>query len=395
MNDPVKVSVVVPIYNSEEHLAECLDSLLAQTHSNIELICVDDGSQDHSLSILNDYAARDPRVRVLSQENAGPGIARNRGMDEATGDYLYFFDSDDFCDRTLIEAAVAKLLETDADLVSFPFMEYDNRVGASCEATWAATPRALSQNDVMTWRDNPDRAFQAFHNFPWNKIAKTQFIRENNIRFQEIYLTEDLMYAIPAVVRARRMTFVDGHYVHHRIGTGKNAMAAKDAHPLDFYTAFLTLREYLLDEGVYEELRTSYANWTLGGCMYNLTTMKSFEGFELVFNTLASEGLEKLGLLEVDEGIFLSDSYRSFLHALRTLTPSEYAWHLYRDAASARDLNAFNRKVDRKKHAKLAEEKNSANRRAQKLSGSLDYRIGNKLLKPTRAIKRALNKGGK
>ena len=91
-----KVSVIIPVYNVEKYLGECLDSVLRQTLEDIEIICVDDGSTDGSAKMLAEYAAKDPRIRIITQANAGLSAARNVGMDAATGKYIYFLDSDDY-----------------------------------------------------------------------------------------------------------------------------------------------------------------------------------------------------------------------------------------------------------------------------------------------------------
>ena len=348
------VSIVMPVYNAAKHLAECVDSLLGQTYANIELICVDDGSKDESLTILHDYALRDPRVRVFSQPNAGPGVARNKGMDEARGEFIYFFDSDDFCDPALVEAAVSRFAATGADLVSFAFKEYDDRVKKICDVSWAETPASKFPCDPMHWSDSPDWAFQAFHNYPWNKMARLSFVRENGIRFQEMYLTEDLMYALPAVLCAERMSFVSGQYVYHRVGTATNSMSGKDSHPLDFIEALRALKAYLDERGIYEDLRVSYANWAVECCKYNLHTLKTFEGFQLVFDTLAGGVMAELGLDDVDPSILLFDSYRVMLDALKTMSAQEYSYRLYAGTLYSYELLAFKSKVDaREKKAAL------------------------------------------
>ena len=90
-----KISVIIPIYNSEKYLEECLDSILNQTLKDIEIICVDDGSTDNSLTILENYAQRDKRIQIFSQQNLHAGIARNHGLEKASGEYVHFMDSDD------------------------------------------------------------------------------------------------------------------------------------------------------------------------------------------------------------------------------------------------------------------------------------------------------------
>ena len=103
--EEIKVSVIIPVYNAEEHLEQCLDSILCQTLKEIEIICVDDGSKDSSPAILAEYAKKDNRVRVIRQENGGAGKARNTGLSAAKGKYLSFLDADDFSQPEMLEKA--------------------------------------------------------------------------------------------------------------------------------------------------------------------------------------------------------------------------------------------------------------------------------------------------
>ena len=111
-----KVSVIIPVYNVEPFLARCLDSVVGQTLRDIEIICVDDGSPDRSIDILNRYAAEDARIRVISQENRGLGGARNRGFDAATGEFVLYVDSDDWIDPAYCERLYEAARETGADV---------------------------------------------------------------------------------------------------------------------------------------------------------------------------------------------------------------------------------------------------------------------------------------
>ncbi|GFI43477.1 putative glycosyltransferase EpsH [Lachnospiraceae bacterium] len=104
----MKISVIVPVYNAEEYLKNCIMSVVRQTYGNWELILVDDGSSDGSLSIADLAAEKDERIRVIHQKNAGPGAARNRGIKEASGDYVVFLDSDDYIDKNYFQLLVPK-----------------------------------------------------------------------------------------------------------------------------------------------------------------------------------------------------------------------------------------------------------------------------------------------
>ena len=118
------ISIVIPIYNGERFLRPCLDSILSQSVRELEVICVNDGSKDGTQSILEEYAAKDPRVVVLQQENQGIAAARNSGMDRATGEYLWFFDGDDVMQPGAAEAMLHRVQETGADLVMGNYQYY-------------------------------------------------------------------------------------------------------------------------------------------------------------------------------------------------------------------------------------------------------------------------------
>ena len=111
MTEQALVSIVVPVYNRHNYLAECLDSLMVQTYRNLEIILVDDGSTDDSLAICQSYAKKDARIKVIAQENAGVATARNTGVQAAIGQYLMFVDSDDYVAKNYCELAVNALQE--------------------------------------------------------------------------------------------------------------------------------------------------------------------------------------------------------------------------------------------------------------------------------------------
>ena len=125
----MRVSVVVPVYNVAPYLRQCLDSLVGQTLKDIEIICVDDGSTDGSGAILDEYAAKDGRVRVVHQANAGAGAARNVGLDLATGEYLFFCDPDDWCARRMLARMFRQAQNVRADVLLAPTYRCDSVTG--------------------------------------------------------------------------------------------------------------------------------------------------------------------------------------------------------------------------------------------------------------------------
>ena len=115
--EKMQISVIIPVYNTEAHLNACLDGVLSQNIPNLEVICVDDGSTDRSLEVLREYAARDPRVVVLTQKNSFAGVARNHGLEVARGEYVAFLDSDDQFLPGALEGLYAQAKEHDLDVI--------------------------------------------------------------------------------------------------------------------------------------------------------------------------------------------------------------------------------------------------------------------------------------
>ena len=137
------VSVIIPVYNVEKYLNQCLDSVIAQTLTDIEIICVNDSSTDGSLGILEEYEKKDKRIRVVTQPNSGAGAARNRGLSMASGKYLSFLDSDDFFEPDMLELAYQKAEEDSADFVVFNSNQYYTDKGKFVEVSWTLREKEI------------------------------------------------------------------------------------------------------------------------------------------------------------------------------------------------------------------------------------------------------------
>jgi glycosyltransferase EpsH len=295
MSEPL-VSVIVPVYNAQDYLQCCIDNVLGQTYGNIELICVDDGSTDASAQILEHARVSDSRVRVISQPNQGPGVARNTGIDAARGQYLLFVDADDYWRPMLVEHAVARAREFDADIVAFNYSVFNQRVGLEHDPDWTLVASRYPQDRAFDWRENPEPLFFTFENLPWNKMFKAQFIAENNIRYFDTYLTEDLMFSGSALVLAKKIVTLDERLMIRREDIGTNIMAGKDKHPFDFINAFAAFREKMAARADFALLEPAYRYWAGSALTYNLLTLNEAATFEAVFDELHASGLARMGL---------------------------------------------------------------------------------------------------
>lgn len=296
MNTFPKVSVIIPVYNTAEFLHQCLDSIVNQTLQNIEIICVDDGSTDKSMDILSEYAANDSRITILTQQNKGGGAARNTGMKVARGEYLAFFDSDDFFDLTLLEKASAKADATNADIVLYGARTYNNETHEYSSISWMLNKAVIPTLDPFSPFDICDSVFQLTTGAPWSKLFRRSFSERNNLSFQEIYTTNDIYYVNSALSVAKRISWVDEALVSYRVGLSSNTQSKKDAHPLDFYGAFLALRVFLVEHSLYRKFEQSFLNSVAVGLQYNFSTIsgKALPKYARE-NIVAEFGLEMQG----------------------------------------------------------------------------------------------------
>ncbi|MFV2145934.1 bifunctional glycosyltransferase/CDP-glycerol:glycerophosphate glycerophosphotransferase [Isoptericola sp. G70] len=192
----VLVSVVVPMYNVEEYLAECLDSILAQTHKRLEVIIVDDGSPDRSIDIAKEYASRDRRVRIVRQENAGLGAARNTGVEHAKGSMLCFVDSDDTVPPDAIEVMLRSLVQSGSDFAVGALVR--DTVSGRHMPNWVKEVHATTRRR-MTFADEPDVLKNVF---AWTKLYRTEYFRRVVRAFPD-GLYEDQIPAARAYLHGR------------------------------------------------------------------------------------------------------------------------------------------------------------------------------------------------
>lgn len=214
------ISIIVPVYRTEQYLHQCVDSLLAQTYTRIEIILVDDGSPDGSGMICEEYAAKDPRVKVIHQENSGPSAARNTGLAHATGEYAMFVDSDDWISPDNCEKAVTVALERNVDVViwsyrrEFPDRSLDRHIFAEEQAFTGEAYRRLFLKvlgDTVT-PETLDSLSSAC-----NKLYKLEGIAES-VRFMDIKIigNEDLLYNVQVFLRAQNAYYLREAFYHYR-----------------------------------------------------------------------------------------------------------------------------------------------------------------------------------
>jgi len=256
------VSVVIPVFNIEAHLEQCLDSVVGQTLKDIEIICVDDGSTDSSPQILERYAQRDSRVRIITQANAGPGAARNTGLAKATGTYLIFLDSDDWFEPDFLERMVKRAEETDADVTICRAVEFDTQTGQELSSEWMLKSQYLP-GETFSPHEIADHIFQFAYGMPWDKFYRASYIKTEQLTFPPLQNSEDLAFVFPSILSAERITVVNCVFVHHRVNRTASVSNSRAAQPEAPYQAFQIVKSYLEEHGLMDTYERSFLNWAM------------------------------------------------------------------------------------------------------------------------------------
>ena len=246
----MRVSVIIPVYNTAHYLPDCLQSVLQQGVSSIEVICVDDGSTDKSASLLAESSTRDPRVRVISQPNAGQGAARNRAIAAAAGDYLLFVDSDDI----LVPGALRILLEQvrDADVIAFEHLTFTGK-----------TPDIVTGNP--TAKKVPREQLLRQMGVVWNKMVRRLWWIQQRLSFQEGVIYEDIPVHWKLVLLPSNITYLNSELYALRLHeSSTTAYNRSSLRRLDSIHAFDMVGDFLNFSGQMSTYRQIYLERMLG-----------------------------------------------------------------------------------------------------------------------------------
>ena len=204
-----KLSVIIPVYNVENYLRECLDSIINQTVKDIEIICVDDGSTDNSQDILKEYQKKDSRIKIITKENGGQASARNLGIKEAQGEYIAFIDSDDFIESEMLEKFYTKANDNNLDIAMCKIATYNNQTKEIKDNVWYYMLGIFRDFEKEIFNHKDTKEFTCnIAVTPYNKIYKTSLIKDNNILFPEGLIFEDEKFFYDTYLRAKRVSII-------------------------------------------------------------------------------------------------------------------------------------------------------------------------------------------
>lgn len=256
-----KISVIIPVYNCEKFLPVCLDSIIFQTYEDLEIICINDGSKDDSLKVLEEYELKDSRIKVINQKNQGQSAARNRGIEKATGEYISFIDADDWVSLSLYAKFVKKLKTSgqNIDIFLFNGINFNNKE-QGCYSTLFFS--------IKDWNNNQQTDF--VHTFndcmkPFsgnmsicNKIYRTEFLKKNNIKFAENLIFEDQLFFTETSLKAESILIDCEPLYHYRQQNTSSTMSTLGNNVFDIFKIINRIEKLLKDTNNYEEYKYAF-----------------------------------------------------------------------------------------------------------------------------------------
>lgn len=210
MSEKILVSIIIPVYNAAKYLAETLESLLSQTYSHLEIICIDDGSKDNSAEIIRCFQDRDPRIKYLLQENSGPGAARNNGIKHAVGKYIVFQDSDDLLHRDAIRVMLEHAEKENADLCICSYQSFSDSSGYNIDLPILEYQIEICTGDLPLQFED----YQKFRGHPWGKLYRSSIVKQ--LKFPDLRSGEDTYFNIDVMAECSRVVVIPAPFYGYR-----------------------------------------------------------------------------------------------------------------------------------------------------------------------------------
>ena len=320
----IKVSVVMPTYNAYKYIRPALESVMEQTLREIEIICVDDGSTDHTLDILKEYQAKDSRIRIVTENNAGPAAARNKGLARIRGEYVIFLDADDFFNPQLLEKLYDVATRDQLDIAICRYDIYNGRKARFEPNIKSDHGEIFEPGKVVSKSEYPDEILQCTTGYVWNKMYRAAFLKEKDLAFNpDLRVFEDTFFVVTSLSIADRVGKIEDCLVHHRVYYAQSRNRLFRKHYACVPDIYLKIKDFLMSQGMYIPLSQSYLNLSASRCykIYNLLWRDAEDEF---WNMLHEGYAEKLGWDKAEPEEFESEDVRDFVANVLLYTHKQY-----------------------------------------------------------------------
>lgn len=389
------VSVIIPAYNAQNFIEQCISSVTAQTLRDIEVIVVDDGSNDDTCALVKRFTQQDDRITLLRQANQYAGVARNNGLSHARGKYLYFLDADDFIEPDALERMTDAAETSNVDIVIARSNSHDAETHA--ETLIDYTIMGVPTGRVLANADYVGTVFQSFVGWAWDKLFRSDFIHAHKLSFQPLRTTNDAFFTYMALASAASIYCMDAVLFHHRTHNTGSLEATRRKSWECALTAIKSISAALRELDNHSLTKRSYDNWISHFILWNVQSLELPTAIMML-----DAAYPLLEILPKEQAYYFEERDHHFVDMVQQsksqliLTTFEDVYRigdLQRQLDEAHDraksLDDRIQKQDRaiREHDQVIREQQE---RIDSIYRSASYRIGHVLISPLSIVKRVI-----
>lgn len=393
------VSVIIPSYNAESYIEECINSVLSQRLKDFELIVVDDGSTDSTVNLIKTF--QDNRLSLIEAPHSNAGRARNLGMSKATGNYLYFLDADDFISEDCLLKLTECAEEANADVVICKSHYLDDKTKETSPLTFSMVD--VETNKVLAGDALPHKPFQSFVGWPWDKLFRRDYVDGLGIAFQEQRTSNDALFVFVALAKAARLYCTSDDLVTHRTNNVASLEHTRSKSWRCALSAMEAIGSYLKNNEASPSVWKSYCNWVAHFSRWNMASLDS----DALSPDVANAFFELIGKNTLPASDYYNPveaDFAALAHATNSEIQAAYVKLWAEEERKIAELVGHINKLESEKTTladslRMAEDRNSKNAATvedlateiKAVRNSHSYKLGNTLLAPLSFIKQRLN----
>ena len=378
----VEISVIMPVFNCEKYLNEAIESVLNQSFDDFEFICVDDGSTDNSLKILQDFEKKDNRIQVFHQENKGGGAARNFALKKATGNYLLFIDSDDILYSDALEKTHELIKQKNVDFILFKAINYDSDVDKYFGEAYFTMDAIYDKvgNRVFSYDDLGEVMFKMSAT-PWGKLYNFDFIKNCGAQFAEGIIFHDNLFFWDMLFASKKICFYNETLYVRRVHSN-SIQESKDKRFLDIFTALKGIFSVFIKYGILNKYENHLYNWRVDLELFRFNQIQ--DDYKDLFLEGYKEDLSDLTDLAGYDNLMsiLNEQNKNvYENVMEAVTYKEFYLLM-------KNCNLTNEIKNLKRNLKTLKKKNkSLKKEIKSIKNSNAYKLGSVFAKPIRMLK--------
>lgn len=320
----VKISVIIPVYNAEKYLIQCLDSICNQSLQDIEIICVDDGSTDTSYAILLEYQKKDTRIQIYQQTNQYAGAARNHGMRHATGKYLLFLDADDYFKPTLLEKMYSYAEANNLQVTVCQYDTYREDIASIVPRSFSEVEAMIPEGkDVFSAIDlQGNGIFQLSSGWAWDKLFLREYVIECGYEFPTMRSSEDGFFSFMLMARAERIGYMKEVLITYRLGNQNSLSSTKDTNWENGFLMLDMIYKELNRLGIYGVYQNSFLRFVVEFDIWYMESMNTVDAFVHCYRRIQEDEkkYQILGVNQICCSEYLLKKYENII----TSSPEQY-----------------------------------------------------------------------